>query len=109
MPLSLDDRDRRITIERATITQDAMGGEVKAWAPFVQAWASVSFGTGQERRTAVQQSGSVPATFRILWNSTTSQIDDRDRIQFLGAAWDISSVVPFGLNEGVDITATRAA
>lgn len=109
MSLDAGRRNRKVAIERFTSTTDDYGHEEKTWAPYVTAWASVSFGTGQERREAAQESASAPATFRLLWNSKTSTVTVEDRVQFMGAAWDITSAVPLGFNEGVEITATRAA
>jgi head-tail adaptor len=111
MALGLDtcDRDKRITIERATTTRDEMNAPVEVWGEYIKRWASISFGTGQERRQAAQESGSQAATFRMPSDNQTRTLTIRDRIQFMDAAWDITSVVPFGSNEGVDVTAVRAA
>lgn len=102
-------RNRLITIERATTTIDDYGGEVSTWEAYAEAYAEVRFGTGQERREAAQESATAAATFRVLDNPQTRAVTTRDRIQFDGAAWDITSNVPLGLNEGREITATRAA
>lgn len=101
--------DRRIVIERAAVTRDAMNAEVRTWQTYATVWASVSFGTGQERRSAAQESGGAPATFRTRWNPLLAAITIQDRISFMNATWDISSVVPSNRNEALDITATRAA
>ena len=100
--------DKRITIERFTVTTDDYGGEVKAWATYCTAWANVTFGKGDERRQAAQEQASLTATFRVRANATTAAIATTDRIQFDGAAWDIASNVPYK-REGRDITAIRPA
>jgi SPP1 family predicted phage head-tail adaptor len=100
-------RDRRVTFERRMVTTDDYGGETEEWIEYYKAWANVSFGTGAERREAAQELASAPATFRVLWNSKTKLLSVTDRINYLDALWDILSVVPLGLNEGVEITATR--
>jgi SPP1 family predicted phage head-tail adaptor len=102
-------RDRRISFERATITKDAMNADVETWSHYADAWASVSYGTGQERRSAAQEAASLPATFRVRWSPVLAEITAGDRLTFMGAPWDITSVVPYGRNEGIDITAVRAA
>lgn len=101
-------QDRLISVERFTKTTDVYGGEVKAWAPYCSAWASVVFGRGDERRQAAQEAASLTATFRVRSNSLTAAITTTDRIAFDGATWDISSNVPFN-REGRDITAIRSA
>lgn len=101
-------RDRLIVIERATFTTDAMGGRIETWHQYARAWAQVIFGTGAERREAAQQIASVSATFRIVSSPTLATVTPQHRIQFMGAVWDISSVVPLG-RANIEITATRAA
>lgn len=103
-------RDKRIAFERKSVTTDAFGGEVEMWAEIARAWASVSFGTGQERRTAAQEGAALTATFRVLRNSLTASLTPLDRIIFMGAAWDIQGPpVPTPENDGFDLTAARAA
>jgi SPP1 family predicted phage head-tail adaptor len=102
-------RNRLITIERAAMVTDAYGGETPTWEEHVRAYAYVSFGTGQERREAAQETAGAAATFRTLWTPTLAAVKVTDRISFDGSAWDISSAVPLGLNEGMEFTATRAA
>jgi len=105
-------RNRRIAFHRAEITKDAMNADVQTWPELGKRWACASFGTGQERRDAAQQSGSAPATFRVLLDSLTRTLTITDRIRYLEADWDITSIVPAAderPNTAIDITAIRAA
>lgn len=102
-------RNRRITIERATFTRNALNEKVETWISYADAFAEVIFGTGQERREAAQESATAAATFRVLDTQLTRVVTTRDRISFDGTYWDITSVVPLGFNEGREITAVRAA
>ncbi|MBK6920623.1 MAG: head-tail adaptor protein [Deltaproteobacteria bacterium] len=43
-------RDHLLTVEEAIVTRDAMGGEARTWATFVQAWGAVWYRTGREQR-----------------------------------------------------------
>lgn len=108
MRLPAGDLRDRIVFERDTPTKNSFNEPVSVWAEYGRASAKVTYGTGQERREAAQQSASAPATFRVRRNAVTAALTTQDRIQFLGAAWDISSIVPFQ-REGFDFTATRAA
>ncbi len=72
-----------------------------------EAFAEVKFGTGAERREAAQESASAPATFRVLRTDLTAVVTPKDRIVFDSSYWDITSAVPLGFNEGVEITAVR--
>ena len=101
--------DREIVFERAAITRDSMNAQVKTWETYATARASVSFGTGQERRQAAQEGGSAPATFRTRWRPDLAGVRISDRINFMDAAWDITSIAPWGRNVALDFTAVRAA
>ncbi|KQM88652.1 hypothetical protein ASE67_02615 [Sphingomonas sp. Leaf23] len=106
--MSAGPRDRRISIERRTVTSDDYGGEVETWTQIVQPWAKITYGTGQERRVAAQESATLTATFRIREDSIAATITPLDRILFDGATWDIASSVPYR-REARDLTATRQA
>lgn len=103
-------RDQLISFQRDTGTgKDSHGGKTATWTAYTQAWAQVVFGTGQERREAAQEAASTSATFRVLPTPLTLALTTRDRIGgYLGADWDITSVVPLG-RDGVEVTAIRKA
>lgn len=100
-------RDRKVIIERATVTTDEYGGTTSTWATYATAFAQVIFGTGAERREAAQESATAPATFRVLATAKTRAVTVKDRINFDGSFWDIVSSVPLD-RDGVEITAIRA-
>lgn len=103
------ERDRLILFERATVSTDDYGGETETWAEYAKAFAKVLFGSGQERREAAQERAEQAATFKCGWNPTVAGVALTDRIQFDGAAWDITSRVPARLNKEIHFTAVRAA
>ncbi len=98
----------RVTIERATSSRDAMNAKVETWAPLGTRWCQVNYGRGDERREAARESATLPASFRFRADGVTTSLTVKDRLTFEGAAWDITSVVPFE-RVGVDVTATRSA
>lgn len=100
--------DRQIVIERATVTTDDYGGEVATWSTICKPWAEINYGRGEERRQAAQESASLAATFRVRANPNTAGVTTKDRIQFDGSAWDITSNAPWQ-RDARDITATRSA
>lgn len=102
-------RNRKIVFQRKTVIIDDYGGEIETWTDYAIIWAGVIWGTGAERREAAQLSASQPATFRVLANSETLALSVLDRISFAGGLWNITSVVPLGMDEGVELTAVRVA
>ena len=87
-------RNRRITIQRATVVADDHGGEIETWGEYCKAWARVIFQPGQERREAAQEQASAVATFSVLANSLTNAVKATERIVFDGSDWDVVSNIP---------------
>jgi hypothetical protein len=109
MSIGAGKRTDLITFQRATVRKDGFGGEVKDWVDQGTEWAAVSYGTGEERRTASQVVGSLAATFSVPDNVLTRSLSITDRISFDGS-WDIKSNVPSrAMRDGRDITAVRRA
>lgn len=102
-------RNRKLVFQRKTVIIDDYGEEIATWTDYAIVWAGVIWGTGAERREAAQLSASQPATFRVLADSETLALSVEDRISFAGGLWNITSVVPLGLNEGLEVTAVRVA
>ncbi|UZW54055.1 head-tail adaptor protein [Sphingobium sp. JS3065] len=99
-----------IVIEARTTVEDSYGGEQETWAEFGQEYAAVYYGTGSEQREAAQQGGSQVASFEVLSNGKTRAISViNHRIAFDGGIWNITAKQDLGLNEGVRLTAIRAA
>ncbi|SCW77579.1 head-tail adaptor [Sphingobium faniae] len=101
-------RDRRIIIERATITRNPYNEPFETWGEYCREYAAVFYGNGTEQREAAQTQASQVASFEVLANSKTRAISVTDRISFGGGLWDIRSVAPIG-RDGVKINAVRAA
>lgn len=102
-------RDKLITFQRDTGTgKDGFGGKNENWTTYCTEWASVRFGSAQERREAAQETATQAATFRVLAHTLTLALTPKDRISgYLGANWDIISVSPF--SDEIEVTAIRKA
>lgn len=102
-------RPHLITFQKFMETgRDDFNAPIVEWADHARAYAAVLFGTGAERREAAQEAGSSPATFRTLYSPKLAAVEVKDRVNFKGADWDITSAVPIGFQEGFEFTATRA-
>lgn len=103
-------RNHPITIERKTITLSDTGSETESWPSVVGQMAEVIFGSGNERREAAQKQASQTATFIVLDTPVTRAVVPMDRIQFDGAAWDITSAAQSRRYHRMrELTALRAA
>lgn len=93
-----------VRFERATYTRDSYGTKIPSWALFTSAWASVKWGSGQERREAAQEKASQVATFEFDWSTKLSGVTVMDKMIVFGRTWDISGIVTIGPNAEIHIT-----
>lgn len=101
-------RDKAIAFERAAIARGALGTKSAAgWAALGSRLAKVLYGSGSERRQAAVEGAVQTATFRVLADSLTNTVTERDRISFAGQAWDVTGIAPIGSDE-IEFTATAA-
>lgn len=99
-------RNWPITIQRATITQDAGSGEnVETWATLATEYAEMLPLSDGERVKAAEVSAEITTRFRILYSPLVATVNPKDRLSFAGKTWDIWGVKPIGFNEGIEITA----
>lgn len=98
--------DRRITVERATITTDAAGGEVQDWTAIATVWAEVLPISDGERWRASEVAAHVTTRFRIRWGLGVTV---EDRIVYEGRVYEIVGVKEIGRREGQEITAAARA
>ena len=101
--------DRRITIQRASISYDAFNAPVEAWAGIATVWASKEDIKDGERLRAQEVSAEITTRFRIRWSSAVSDVNPKDQIIFDGKTYDIFGVKEIGRREGLELTAAARA
>lgn len=84
--------DRRITIQRKSITQSDSGQEIVTWVDFETVWAEKIEAKGNERFAQQQLVGHALKTFRIRWSLRAEEITNEFRLMFDGRAHDITDV-----------------
>ncbi|WIW88965.1 head-tail adaptor protein [Sphingobium sp. V4] len=110
MSLDAGRRDKRIVVEIRSVETDDYGGEVETWSEAAKPWADVIYGAGAEQRAAAQQGASQIASFEFPRDSRTRDINPTDhRILFDGGIWNITAKQELEANEGIRVTAIRAA
>jgi head-tail adaptor len=100
-------RNRLIRFWPVTVSLDALGTETEAQGQAEAAWASVRFGSGAERREAGQAGSVLSATFRVPSTAALRGATERWQIEFDGARWGITSIVPIGEAGDIEFTATK--
>ena len=104
--------DRRITIQEATRTQDALGEPVPAWSFLATVWAEVRAargGGGEREGEGEKLEATELRLFRIRYSSTVSSVGPQHRIIYDGKTYDIRAVAQIGRREGLAITAEARA
>jgi SPP1 family predicted phage head-tail adaptor len=101
--------DRRITVERATMTANHVGEIVPTWVTLTTAPASMVDIPDGERWRAAEVSATVTTRFQIRWNTVTATITPKDRIVCEGRTFDIFHVKELDRRVGLEITASARA
>lgn len=90
-------RTELIVFQRATVTTNEYNEAVEDWSDpteLATRRARVRFGTAQEKREAAQESASQTATFECVRSAELDAVRLKDRISYLGSAWDITESAP---------------
>jgi SPP1 family predicted phage head-tail adaptor len=105
MPIHAGTLDRRITLQRATLSQDETGQEIEVWSTLATVWASWRRASARETLAAAEIAAAVTDIFEIRWWSGVSDLNPNDRIQYAGRTYDIADVAEIGRHEGLQISA----
>ncbi len=104
------DLDRRVTLERATVSQDAMNEDVLTWSPLATVWASYEPVRDGERFRAAETAAGLSARFVIRWSSAVADLTPRDRVMFDGVVHEIVAVKEHGGRRvGIEISCVGRA
>jgi SPP1 family predicted phage head-tail adaptor len=111
--------DRKIDIERATITQTASGQQIETWEKLASVLsAAVTPVRGDERFTSAQFVAKQQVEFLIRWSLDVADVNPLDRIIYPASSdadspelepqiFDIIEVGEVGRREGLKIIAAR--
>ena len=100
--------DRRIVIERATLTTNTYGERAESWGTYATVWAEISykFGSGTESIQSDQILTKQPVSFIIRYSATTSGITPTDRVSYGGDLYQIEALQEIGRAEGLRVVTT---
>ena len=103
---SASKRTELIVFQRVTEEANNYNEPVSTWADLFSRRARVRFGTAQEKREAAQEGGVQSATFECVRSAELDTITLKDRISYLGSAWDWTEVAPLD-RKTIRFTGTR--
>lgn len=101
--------DRRIVLQRATVTTDAFNQPVSTWATLATVWASATPISDGERARAGEVFSNINMRFQIRYSSVVALVDTRDRVVFDGRVYDLVGVKELGRREALELTAAARA
>lgn len=96
--------DRRITIQRGTITNTSLG-VTTAWADIGTFWASRKDVSDAERAAAGSVQGTVVSRFVVRWSADTAGIKPADRLVEGGLTFEVRGIKEVGRRRYIEITA----
>jgi len=97
--------DRRITLQQATITYDALNNPAQTWSTLATVWASKMDIRDSERVAAQEVGADITTRFQIRYSDAVSDINPKDRLTFDGRTYEIVNVKEIGRREGLEISA----
>lgn len=101
--------DRRLTIQRATVSTNGFNEPVQTWAPIATVWARRINVSDAERQRSAETTAEITARFQIRFQSALASLNPKDRVICDGDTFDIWGVKEIGLREGLEISATARA
>lgn len=97
--------DRRITIEKRTITRDAEGGNVETWATHANCWAEKVDTRGKESEVADADRSANETQFRVRYKPWLTS--SGYQIIYRGEKYNITHVKEEGRFDTQLLTTTR--
>lgn len=101
------EKDRRITLERATVTKDATGGEIADWSALHRPWAHRRDVSDGERLSGDERAAELSARYVIDWSSEVASLSALDRVVEDGLVFQIFGVKELGRRTELEITVMR--
>lgn len=99
-------RDRRIKLQRALTSKNALNEDVTTWGTFATRWAEKRDVSDGEQMRAAEVGATLTTRFRVLHDSETATLTPRDRLLLDGLVYEITGIKEIGTRVGVEITAT---
>lgn len=93
-------RDKRITIQSPSASQDAAGQMVNTWATFATVWASIKHKSGASTIQSDSDTSSVKASIRIL---RLAGVNAGMRVVHGSTVYAIEAVLPDEKNVSLDL------
>jgi head-tail adaptor len=114
--------DRKISIQRKTVTLSASGAPEETWSSLATRWAYAQPASADERYSQPQLAAKQVTEFGVRWSQDIADLSPLDRIQYpivtdtspetpipAGSIYDVLEVHEIGRREGFKVIAVRRA
>jgi SPP1 family predicted phage head-tail adaptor len=102
--------DRRVTIRRASYSQDSGSGEMlETWSDLAEVWASWRRASSRETLASAEVSAEVTDVFTMRWSPVLASVTPKDRVLYQGREYNVSEVTEVGRREGMMIRGAARA
>jgi SPP1 family predicted phage head-tail adaptor len=95
--------NRRVTLQRATVTADAFGGEVETWGTLAEVWVDRRDASAAESYRAQEVGAQITTRFKIRYSATVADLNPRDRLVYGGLAYQITGVRESVRNRWIEV------
>lgn len=85
--------DKKVIVQRATVTRGDSGSEVLTFADWKTRWAAIDYASGSERLEADKETASMTVYFTMR---EVAGLTEKDRISYNGYYFNIRSIIPNG-------------
>ena len=86
------DMNRRVELQRATVTRNEFNEEIETWATLATVWARKDDVSAAESFRAQEVGAQLTTRFRIRYSATVATLNPRDRLLYAGRLYNITGV-----------------
>jgi SPP1 family predicted phage head-tail adaptor len=101
--------DRRITIQRATVTRNEFNEPIESWGDLTTVWAKRRDASAAEAYRAQEVGAEITARFTVRWSMIAATVNPSDRLSFEGKLYNITAVRDVGRKQWREIDAVARA
>ena len=101
--------DRRITIQRATVTRGDFNEEVETWTDLATVFANRRDASASESYRAQEIGAQITTRFTLRWSADVADVNPRDRVVYSGVVHDITGVRETQRNRWLEVDCVARA
>lgn len=98
-------QDRRITIQRATVSYNAFNEPIESWATLASVYVNRKDVSASESYRAQEVGAQITTRFKVRYSSDISDVNPADRLTFQGTVYNITAVRETQRNRWLEIDA----